>query len=275
MRTFFLLFVFILSITINAQDFQGYAIYEAKTKFDIKLDSSKHSKERMDMMKAMMKKFGEKTFKLSFDKTQSTYKEEEKIDKPGQSGMRMFGGFNQGILYKNIKEKRYANQKESFSKLFLIKDSIPTYDWKLHEDSKMIGAHLCFKAMTKKEVSNTRMRRPKKEDEENNDSIPKTKIIEVTAWYTPDIPINNGPRNFSGLPGLILELNVGKSTLLCTKIVINPKEKIEIEEPKKGKKVTQKKYDTIMEKKTKEMMEMYGGGRKRGRVTREVIRLGG
>lgn len=275
MRTIFIGFILFFSVTIQAQNFQGYAIYESKTTFDVQFDSTKFSKERMDMMKTMMKRFGEKSFVLSFDKTQSVYKEEEKLAKPSSGrGMRMFGN-STGILYKNIKSNQFVNQKESFSKLFLIKDSLPTYNWKIEEDTKMIGEHLCFKATTTKEVSNRKMRMGRRSNSKKNDSIPKTKIIEVTAWYTPDIPINNGPEKYVGLPGLILEIDQGKTTLLCTKIVLNPKERQTLKAPSKGKKVTQKKFDEITKKKAKEMLEMYSGGRKKGSGNRHVIRIGG
>ena len=39
------------------------------------------------------------------------------------------------------------------------------------------------------------------------DEIEVPKTIEVTAWYTPEIPINQGPADYWGLPGLILEVN--------------------------------------------------------------------
>ena len=39
--------------------------------------------------------------------------------------------------------------------------------------------------------------------------------------------------------------------------MLNPKDKIEIEEPTTGKKVTQEKFDAIMEKKMKEMQDRY------------------
>jgi len=227
------------------------------------------------MIKSMMKKFGEKSFILAFDKTQSVYKEEEKLDKPASGrGMRMFGNAT-GILYKDIKSNQFVKQIESFSKLFLIKDSLPTYKWKLEENTKMIGQYLCFKATTTKEVSNRKRRMGRRNKTEENDSIPKTKIIEVTAWYTPDIPINNGPEKYEGLPGLILEIDQEKTTLLCTKIVLNSKEKHTLKAPTKGKKVTQKEYDKITEKKAKEMIEMYGGGRKKGSGNRHIIRMGG
>ncbi|RLD29117.1 MAG: GLPGLI family protein, partial [Bacteroidetes bacterium] len=81
--------------------------------------------------------------------------------------------------------------------------------------------------------------------------------ITITAWYTPQIPVNNGPGNYHGLPGLILEVNNGRQTLICSKIVLNPKNKISITEPTKGKKITQEKFDAIMEKKMKEMEDRY------------------
>ena len=275
MRFPFLVVTILYSIIIQAQSFQGYAIYESKTTFELEMDSTKYSKERIDMIKSMMKKFGEKSFILAFDKTQSVYKEEEKLDKPASgSGMRMFGNAT-GILYKDIKSNQFVKQIESFSKLFLIKDSLPTYKWKLEENTKMIGQYLCFKATTTKEVSNRKRRMGRRNKTEENDSIPKTKIIEVTAWYTPDIPINNGPEKYEGLPGLILEIDQEKTTLLCTKIVLNSKEKHTLKAPTKGKKVTQKEYDKITEKKAKEMIEMYGGGRKKGSGNRHIIRMGG
>ena len=54
---------------------------------------------------------------------------------------------------------------------------------------------------------------------------------------------------------LILELKDDNTQILCTKIVMNPKEKTELKEPTKGKVVTQQEYDAIIEEKTKEMRE--------------------
>jgi GLPGLI family protein len=88
--------------------------------------------------------------------------------------------------------------------------------------------------------------------------IPKEVII--TAWYTPEIPVNQGPEGYWGLPGLILEVNDGKTIILCSKVVMNAKEKVEIKAPNKGKEVTQKEYDEIVTAKMKEMQEMRRSG---------------
>jgi GLPGLI family protein len=88
--------------------------------------------------------------------------------------------------------------------------------------------------------------------------IPKEVII--TAWYTPEIPVNQGPEGYWGLPGLILEVNDDKTIILCSKVVMNAKEKVEIKAPNKGKEVTQKEYDEIVTAKMKEMQEMRRSG---------------
>lgn len=77
--------------------------------------------------------------------------------------------------------------------------------------------------------------------------------VTITAWYAIEIPISQGPSKYWGLPGLILEVNDGKTTILCSKMVLNTKEKLEIKPPKNGKKVTQKEFDTIVEEKMKEI----------------------
>ena len=77
----------------------------------------------------------------------------------------------------------------------------------------------------------------------------------VTAWYAPEIPVSQGPENYWGLPGLILEINDGNAVTLCTKIVLNVKEKLEIKPMSKGKTVSQKKYDEIVIEKNKELEE--------------------
>ena len=77
---------------------------------------------------------------------------------------------------------------------------------------------------------------------------PEDKV--VTAWYSPEIPVSFGPDNYWGLPGLILEVNDGDNMLLCSKVVLGTKEKTKIKAPNTGEKVTQKKFDEILKKKT-------------------------
>ena len=294
------IFLAVLSLTTfmaTAQkDFQGMAVYESKTstaEFAKNFDGNKDmTPEMKNQIMERMKKMFEKTFVLNFDKSASIYKEEEKLDAPGQGGGgRMMASFmgGGGTYFKNVKEKQYTVDKEVFGKEFLIKDSLPNLKWVLSDESKKIGDYTCFKATAVKEASKTDFRNfrrkkeePKKETEEGKvdekattekkeekktnffAEIDMPKEVTVTAWYCPEIPVNQGPDEYWGLPGLIMEVNDGKTVIMCSKLVLNVKEKIEIKAPTGGDKVTQKEYDDIMIKKMKEMSEMGGGPGSRG-----------
>lgn len=117
----------------------------------------------------------------------------------------------------------------------------------------------------------------KKDSSENKSTVfsfsdDGPKETEITAWFTPEIPISQGPGDYWGLPGLILEVSAGNTVILCTKIVLNAEEKEVIEAPTKGKVVSQKEYNKIMMDKMEDMSEQFrGGNRGRGGNT---IRIG-
>jgi len=271
--------VLILAITTNvmAQDFQGIATYKSQRKFDIKLDSTQMNTEMQERMMAMMKKQFEKTHILTFNKEESIFKEDEQLEAPQRQGMVMVmvetGGSD--VMYKNTKEKRYTNQNESFSKLFLIEDKLEEINWELGSETKNIGDYTCYKATFKREIevrqSGISINGDKDLDE---DAEPEIKEITVTAWYAPEIPVSAGPSEYHGLPGLILEVTDGTTTMLCSKVVLNPEKTVAIKEPTKGKKITQEKYDAMMEKKMQEMNERMRNNRERGEGHNVEIRIG-
>ncbi len=294
MKKIFLALLSLTSFIATAQkDFQGMAVYESKTSTSDFAKNFEGNKDITPEMKTQimerMKKMFEKTFILNFDKSASIYKEEEKLDAPGQgNGGRMMASFmgGGGTYYKNVKEKQYTVDKEVFGKEFLIKDSLPNLKWVLSDETKKIGDYTCFKATAVKEASKSDFRNyrrkeekkkedvktedkastEKKEDKKTNffDQIDLPKEITVTAWYCPEIPVNQGPDEYWGLPGLIMEVNDGKTVIMCSKLVMNVKDKLEIKAPTGGDKVTQKEFDDIMIKKMKEMQEMGGGPGMRG-----------
>ena len=273
--------VFTIQIGIMAQTFQGMAVYESKTsmaEFKSRMEGNKNitlemQKNMQDRMKAMF----EKTFILNFDKSASIYKEEEKLDSPGQNngGMRMMSSMTGGggTYYKDIKQKVYTVDKEFMGKEFLVKDSLPNLNWKMEGETRVIGGYNCFKATAIRPISKTDMRNfgPPKEEStatKSDDTKKKTNFMDdtaiakevvITAWYTPEIPVNQGPESYWGLPGLILEVNDGSTVILCSKIVLNPKDKVEIKPSTKGKVVSQKVFDETMVKKMEEFRSMNQG----------------
>ena len=246
---------------VNAQEFKGEATYKSKRQIDVKLDSTQMNDGMQQQVKDMLKKQFEKTHILTFNNEESIYKEEESLGAPSPQGMEMvmIGMGGSDILYKNMKDKRKTNQTETFSKLFLIKDDLKEHEWTLGSETKNIGEYTCFKATMTREVEDfgSGFTITPEEDDKHEEEEKKMKIITVTAWYTPQIHVSAGPAGYHGLPGLILETNDGSQTIVCSKIVINPKKSNDIIEPTKGKEVTQKEFDTIMEKKMKEMEERY------------------
>lgn len=276
-----LLLLCISAISFAQQNFQGKAYYMSKTTMDLdQWGGREMSPEQKKRIQERMKSFLEKEYILTFNKEESIYKEDEKLETPGSG--RGWGGFASsftgGPKYKNVKTKELLQDQEFFGKQFLIKDELQGLEWKMGTETKQIGQYTCFKATAIKTVDEfdwRSMRRrndsDKTENEKKNDSIKKDddpmneievpKTIEVVAWYTPQVPINQGPDDYWGLPGLILEVNADRTTILCTKIVMNPEEKEEIVKPKKGDEVTKAEYNDIITKKMQEMRDMYGGRR--------------
>lgn len=258
------LVIALLAGAVNAQDFKGVATYQTKTTLDMNGFGGREMSEQMkkqivERMKSML----EKTYTLSFNKTESVYEEEAKLETPGAGGMRfMGGGFSQGPVYKNVVENLYSRENELMGKQFLVKDSLPMLDWKLEKESKMIGQYAAFKATATKSSEGTFRFRPRREQDSTENDEPKTEL--VTVWYTPQIPVNQGPDEYWGLPGLILEVQFGNTVIICNKIVLNPKEEITITKPKKGEEVTREEYAKTVKEKTEEMRERYSGGRNRG-----------
>jgi GLPGLI family protein len=290
MKRYILIFLLLFSFGINAQNISGQAFYESKTTVD--MDALGGGREMSEEMKktvaTMMKSALEKTYILTFNKDESIYKEQEKLDAaPMNPGFKMMlSSYSPGAQYKNLKTGQIVEENEFFGKQFLVTDSIKTLDWQITKESKTIGQYIAFKATAIKKVdpNDYSMARPKKKDEKENTEVKKDTAqpqdpmdmieipeeIEVNAWFTPQIPVSNGPGEYAGLPGLILELNVYRTTLLCSKIVMNPKDSEKIEPPKKGKEVTREEYVKIVKEKTDEIRENFrgrggnGGGGRRG-----------
>ncbi|SIR09886.1 GLPGLI family protein [Maribacter ulvicola] len=275
-KWFIVLVAILLCICAQAQDFQGKAVYQSKTQVNFDFGNRNIPEDRKKAIMKRIKEANEKTFVLNFDKTASMYKEEKKLGIPdGRGGGRgpRFGAMTgtDGDLYKNIKDQRYLIKNELLGKIFLIDDELETLEWKMGSESKKIGNYTAFKATATKTIKRPNMsaifRRPgrgdENKDEEKKEEEFSIKKVEIVAWYTPEIPINQGPGLYWGLPGLILAVNDDITTIVCSEITLNPSEKMEIKAPNKGKKVTQAKYDEISQEKMKEMRENFRnrGGR--------------
>ncbi len=140
---------------------------------------------------------------------------------------------SEAVLYKNLEEGKVIDKRDLLGKYFIIEKGIEKRDWKLLNEQREILGYTCMKATL-----------------QTNEGL-------TTAWFTPQIPISNGPNDWGGLPGMILELDANNGKTIYVATHYSETDKVEISIPEEGKKVTEKEYEELREKKMKEMEEMY------------------
>lgn len=149
-----------------------------------------------------------------------------------------------GTLYKDISKGIWIEDTQFNSTPYLIKGTLQEIDWKISRESKTIlGIHV--------------QKAEGKLDDKNK--------TQVTAWYAPKLNFKNGPAEFGGLPGLILELETEikyengdreGTTYKAIKLeTLKSNKKIKI--PTKGKEISDTEFKTIQQKYSEEMMKMY------------------
>ena len=84
-------------------------------------------------------------------------------------------------IYKNLPAGTLSYTDKISRDNLRYEEEIPAMEWQLLDESKIVEGYTCYRA-----ECDFRGRR-------------------YVAWYTPEIPISNGPWKFGGLPGLILE----------------------------------------------------------------------
>jgi len=251
----------------SLNDFQGKSIYMSKSTLDLGRWGQRMSEEQKKQVKARLKNRLEKTYTLVFNKSESLFTENDKLDAMSGATDSWGKNFAAGDSYKNVRLNTQIQDQEFYGKRFLVKDSLQSITWKMGSETKTIGNYTCFKAtaaipsdeLTWYSFSWGKLRNSSQDGEEK-----EIAMTEVEAWYTPQIPVSHGPSEYWGLPGLILEVSAGDTTMLCTKIVLNPEEKLKIEAPDNGKEITKSAYQETIVKKMKEFRNQRMGAR-RGR----------
>ena len=170
-------------------------------------------------------------FELLSNNEETIYQKIDSETDNENSNISMTISGNNDIIYTNYKEKSYTQQSDFMSRKFLINGELPQYDWVLTEETEEVAGYKCKKAI--------------------NLSTPADTIY---AWYTERIPHQYGPKQYNGLPGIILKL-ISPAFIIEASSVAILEENLEIKKPTKGKKVTQEEFDKIQEEK----MGGYGG----------------
>jgi GLPGLI family protein len=228
----FLFTIFSFNLFCQTNNFSGEVIYEAETIIG-NLDTLKvngFSKKQEIEYRSLLKNQVKIKYKLIFNKNESIFKQIKKLSINENKFNLVEIQVGKGVFYSNTKEDKRLIKKEFSGELFLI--DVPKFKWELSQEKKKIGKYICNKAITSIKIMTSR----------------GSSIRKITAWYTVQIPFNYGPKEYNGLPGLILELQQDKLLFKTSKINLLSGNNIKIQKPIKGKKVTLKEFNSIVKK---------------------------
>lgn len=146
------------------------------------------------------------------------------------------GGF--GNTYHNLEKNETRQEFDVYGKKYYSVDPLKEFNWKITKETK--------------EILDFEVRKATSENEEAS----------IIAWYAPKINISNGPAEYNGLPGLILEVEF-QSKQFPVSInykaesikVLNKKPKIII--PDKGEKISANAVQGLFDEANKQREEMY------------------
>ncbi len=273
---FFIFTLFFFTGLFAQQQMHWRAVYQYKRVLDEKRKAYRDSLIKTqpamaDMIKKLYERFDNRTYFLDFNENESVYKEKQKLNKSNFAGGISFT--NDNLLYKNLKEKMYKEKNTNFQKTYLIVDSLPDYQWKITGETKKIGNYTVIKAEA---VEKIRKLKKTNNEEKNDPAKMEFEVVErkFPAWFTPELPIKNGPEKYWGLPGLIMEIDREGEVYLLKELIINPKKHNPIKAPEKGIKVNKKEYDELVKKERERMRKMLKNRRSgRGSQNTTIIRM--
>jgi GLPGLI family protein len=228
-----------LAYATHGQNTSGHILYTETIKLKLELDGM-----GTEEMKAMIPPAQVVKKELAFTANESLFKNAEKPKDIDISHEEEGGQFNivmqvpESIVYMNLSDKTFLQSQDLLGKHFLIKDNIDAKKWKMTGEQKKVLDYNCQKAIL-------------------IDSIQKTVV-----WFTPQIPVGIGPNGLTGVPGLILavEMDNGDRTIVATSVQLKSIDASSLDKPSKGKEVSRKEFKKIREEKMKEMGATDGGG---------------
>ncbi|SEW32241.1 GLPGLI family protein [Chryseobacterium wanjuense] len=158
---------------------------------------------------------------MKYDSLVEKYSHEDKIGAKEMNLMFAFYSKWKPILLRDLNKNLITIQDKAKDN-YQYSEEQPIINWKLENESKNILGYTCQKATT------------------------EFRGRKFTAWYSKDLPINNGPYIFNGLPGLIMELEDKKNQYHFIAIAMDKKPmQIYLRNEDEIFKVTRKKYREV------------------------------
>ncbi len=223
-----LFFLFLSAFVAQAQTSEGVALYSRKTDYAKLLTKLSYlSQEQKDRYANTWKNDEDRSdkMKLTFTPTASLY---GFASESGESPDGKYTWRNKDLFfYRDYDKEQMVDVEEMLGKTYVLEDTLRLPKWKIGDQVREILGHMCLSAST----------------------FDPVKQQHIKAWFAQDIPVAAGPEKYSGLPGLILELDVEDGVIIieATNVTFKPvAAELKVPKAKKGKKVDENGYATLI-----------------------------
>jgi len=128
-------------------------------------------------------------------------------------------------VYKNHHDKLMLATANLGREEYLVEEPQAALEWNIGSERKEISGFQCMKATTRTVHGQL-----------------------VTAWFTPDVPISEGPSFYWGLPGLILYVDVNNGQLVFAATVVEQTNDVPaIHIPDKGERISRAEFNRLQQ----------------------------
>lgn len=234
MKYFWLLIMF-AAMPVSAQQMEGVVTYERATSYSkIQSRLTFLSEEQKDRDKRTWGDYiaREKYF-LYFTPAKSfyTFYTDPKTNENAWNNSDFY-------LTRDFEKEKQFDMLEMIGKSYIIEDSLRIPKWKIMNQIKEVSGYLCMMAQTEDPIKNQK----------------------ITAWFAEGLKVPAGPEMYSGLPGMILELDVNDGDLVITAIKVELKpvvDKMILPKKQRGRRINAAEYDRIISQHIKDNVKAH------------------
>jgi len=149
---------------------------------------------------------------------------------------------NSASFYKDFENKTILSRSLVNQKAYITRSDLKENHWKIQPETANIAGMNCRKAI----------------------------LGEIEAWFTPDIPVSDGPFSYYGLPGLVITIESPKEKIYATRISYPTG--LKIEKPQ-GELITHEELKRIRTEAGKDVNSIEKEGNKTTTHSRKTIKL--
>jgi len=222
------------SLFVHSQNELTEVTYKKMSR--VKIESqNKQSLRKFNMLnEAIENQLEQIEYSLKFSNNESIFQSNKTMTQNNDAllSVAISIGGGGGIVYSNIEEGIVNQQIEIGGDVYIVESKIESNNWVLSNETKKIDDYVCYKATMTTIIETV------------NGAVNR----KLVAWYSKDISAPFGPAIYNGLPGLIMELEIGKFTFYITKINFHIKETFVKPLWTKKKKITKNELREIEKK---------------------------